>query len=165
MMTKDDERYTDRDRAWRWIFYTAFPSILTYILAIIYDSILGYKIIQSLSNHFLEFILMVFAISFSIWGSAADIERKIRKKTKEFFVAISVTCCFICLVFYGVLYYISKLENDTTDISLDHNAAIIIRILFVIIATIVIYAGYYYEANAKESVLDITSNLNENKKE
>lgn len=84
-MTKDDEYYTDHQRAWRWVVYTALPSVFTYILAIGYDLILGYKFTQSLSNHFLEFILMVFAISFSIYGSAANIERKIKKKQKKYF--------------------------------------------------------------------------------
>lgn len=155
-MTKEDECYTDRERAWRWIFYTALPSVFTYVLACIYDFILGYTIIQSLSNHFLEFILMVFAISFSIYGSAANIERKIKKKTKEKFTGISVICCFACLVFYGFLYYLSTIESDDSKTTIiDPKAAIIIRILFVLLATIVIYAGFYFEANTKESSLNV----------
>lgn len=155
-MINEDESYTDRERAWRWIFYTALPSVFTYVLACIYDYILGYTLLQSLSNHFLEFILMVFAISFSIYGSAANIERKIKKKTKEIYTGLSVVCCFACLVFYGFLYYMSTIDSDESKTPIiDSNVALFIRVVFVILATIVIYAGFCFEAKAKESSSDV----------
>lgn len=161
MTAKEDEYYTNNQRAWRWVIYTALPSIFTYILAIAYDYILGYKITQSLSNHFLEFILMVFAISFSIYGSAANIEQKISKKRKEVFSGISVTCCFACLVFYGFLYYISKQEAEHNTITINSNAVIFIRIFFILIATMIIYSGFYFESKGIESEIN---NAPENEK-
>lgn len=108
------EHYSNKARAFRWFFYTALPSIFTYMLACIYDLILGFTMIQSLEKHFLEFILMVFAIAISIFGSAMNIERKITSLMKEIYVGLSVLCCFICLVFYGFLYYSYNQSNKST---------------------------------------------------
>ncbi|MBD5525770.1 MAG: hypothetical protein HDR04_15395 [Lachnospiraceae bacterium] len=112
-----EEHYSNKVRAFRWFFYTALPSIFTYMLACIYDLILGFTIIQSLEKHFLEFILMVFAIAISIFGSAMNIERKITPLMKEIYVGLSVLCCFICLVFYGFLYYSNNQSNEVISIN------------------------------------------------
>lgn len=69
-----NKQYTNKGRAVRWAFYTVFPSIFTYVAACIYDILLNYTLEQALSRHFLEFILMVFAIAFSLFGIAQNKE-------------------------------------------------------------------------------------------
>lgn len=146
-----EDQYSNLERALRWIFYTALPSIFTYILACIYDLILGFTMEQSISNHFLEFILMIFAISISIFGSAMNIERKISSKMKEISVGISVICCFICLVFYGFLY------NPSTN---NLKAVHIMQIVFAVIALIMMCFGFIFELKS-----DDVNSKNQNIKE
>lgn len=149
-----EERYSNKVRASRWFFYTALPSIFTYMLACIYDLILGFTIIQSLEKHFLEFILMVFAIAISIFGSAMNIERKITPIMKEIYVGVSVFCCFICLVFYGFLYYPSGSKKE--------NIITILHIVFVIIALLIICLGIIFEIKAdKIKEINIEGRSNE----
>ena len=131
------EHYSNKVRACRWFFYTALPSLFTYVLTCIYDLILGFTFIQSLDKHFLEFILMVFAIAISIFGSAMNIERKITPAIKEIYVGLSILCCFICLVFYGFLYYPSD-KKEAKVIT-------IIHIIFIIIAILIIILGISFE--------------------
>lgn len=164
-MINNDEQYTRNGRACRWIYYTAGPSIFTYILACAYDLILGYKITQSLSNHFLEFILMVFAISFGIYGAVSNVERNIKGKVKEIYGNISLVCCFACLAFYGFLYYWSNMESfDNKSAGIDSKATIVVRIFFVILAIIIIVAGFYFEWNAEEAFSCNAPNKDKNKK-
>lgn len=136
------KQYSNLAHALRWICYTALPSIFTYILACIYDLILGFTILQSISNHFLEFILMIFAISISIYSSAMNIERKVSSTIKEISAGISVICCFICLVFYGFLYHPSSNNNL--------KAVHIIQIVFAGIALLVICLGFVFELKSDD---------------
>lgn len=148
-----EEHYSNKVRASRWFFYTALPSIFTYMLACIYDLILGFTIIQSLEKHFLEFILMVFAIAISIFGSAMNIERKITPIMKEICVGLSVFCCFICLVFYGFLYYPSGNK--------DGNVITIIHIVFIIIAFLIICLGIVFEIKTDKEEINTENRGNE----
>lgn len=148
-----EDQYSNLARALRWIFYTALPSIFTYILACIYDLILGFTILQSISNHFLEFILMIFAISTSIFGSAMNIERKVSSKIKEIIVGLSVLCCFICLVFYGFLYYPSEIR--------DKKVVHFMQIVFAIIALFIMCLGFIFELKFD----DVNSKNHSEKKE
>lgn len=104
---------------------------------------MGFRFIQALENHFLEFILMIFAISISIFGSAMNIEIKMPTTMKEMYVGISVLCCFICLIFYGYLYYPSN-KNE--------NVITIIHIIFVIMAIFLIILGFLFEISADKTI-------------
>lgn len=132
-----DEHYTKKERSWRWVFYAVLPAIFSFSLAFIYDLFLEYELSQAFSRHFLEFILMIFAIAISILDSAMNVENKLTKKTKEKYSGASVICCFFCLVFYGFLYNETISENKT--------ATLILRILFFILTTCIIYVGFRFQ--------------------
>ncbi len=151
-----DEHYTKEERSWRWVFYAVFPAVFSFALAFIYDLCLQYDLLQAFSRHFLEFILMIFAISISIFDAAMNIENKITKKTKEKYAGVAVICCFFCLVFYGFLYNETISENVT--------ATTILRILFVILTTIIIYAGFRFQ-KTEENHSNNPGKKNENMEE
>lgn len=62
------------------------------------------------------------------------------------------------------MYYISKQETSNNTIFVNSTAVIFIRIFFVLVATMVIYAGFYFEANTNESALNIAPENDKNKK-
>lgn len=132
-----DEHYTKNERSWRWVFYAVLPAIFSFSLAFIYDLCLKYELSQAFSRHFLEFILMIFAIAISILDSAMNVENKFTKKTKEKYSGVSVLCCFFCLVFYGFLYNETISENEI--------ATLVLRILFFILTTFIICVGFRFQ--------------------
>jgi len=148
-----DEHYTKKERSWRWVFYAVFPAIFSFILAFIYDLCLEYDLLQAFSRHFLEFILMIFAIAISIFDSSMNIENKLTKKTKEKYAGTSVLCCFFCLVFYGFLYNESISENEI--------ATLILRILFIILTILIICVGFHFQ-KIEENYNDYPNKGNEN---
>ena len=132
-----ENKYRPKEKAWRWIKYGVVPSFFPIILAILYDIYLEYTISQIISRHFLDLILIVFAISVSIWGNATDLNNNIDSKKREKYTYTSVVLCLVCFAFYGFLY-----NKDTGNLSF----MIILRIGFIISAILIVDNGFHLES-------------------
>lgn len=129
--------YTNIGRAWRWTYYTTFPSILTYIVACVYDLFLEYTLKQALTRHFLEFILMVFAIAFSLYGLTQNKEVILISDSKEVYSNISTACCILCFIFYGFFSHPSSKDKPII--------VTILYIMFILLAFIITICGFRFE--------------------
>lgn len=147
--------YTNKGRALRWAYYTTFPSILTYIVACVYDIILDYTLKQALTRHFLEFILMVFAIAFSLYGLTQNKEVSLLSGSKEFYSNISTACCIVCFIFYGFFSYPSSKDKPII--------VTVLYVIFVLFACIIIVCGYLFELKTDHSLKDcVNKDQNDN---
>lgn len=142
--------YTNIGRAWRWTYYTTFPSILTYIVACIYDLFLDYTLKQALIRHFLEFILMVFAIAFSLYGITQNKEVSLLSGSKEIYSNISTACCILCFIFYGFFSHPSSKDKPVI--------VTILYIVFILFACIITSCGFCFELKTDHSSNNIKQN-------
>lgn len=147
-------QYTPKERAWRWIKFGVLPSFIPLILAILYDIYLEFNLSQIISRHFLDLILVVFAISVSIIGSAMDLNNSVDGKTKERYAYNSVILCIICFAFYSFLY--NKDEGNLIFM-------IILRIGFCFTALKIVHNGFKLELEEPKSQVD-NSTLNSSTK-
>ncbi len=132
-----DEMPSNKDRAHLWLIFTVSPAFLSYILAVMYDLILGFNFFQALENHILEFIMMVFAISFAILGAIVEPTRTLNPVKRAKYIGVSIFCCLACIAFYSFLYDPGK-----------NKSIVVLRILqvvFVIISIGIIWYGYKFE--------------------
>lgn len=150
--------YTNIGRAWRWTYYTTFPSILTYIVACVYDLFLDYTLKQALTRHFLEFILMVFAIAFSLYGLTQNKEVILISDSKEVYSNISTACCILCFIFYGFFSHPSSKDKPII--------VTILYIVFILFACVITGCGFRFElkANHSSGIIDQESTDDEEKK-
>lgn len=135
--------YTNTGRAWRWTYYTTFPSILTYAVACVYDLFLDYTLKQALTRHFLEFILMVFAIAFSLYGLTQNKEVILISDSKEVYSNISTACCILCFIFYGFFSHPSSKDKPII--------VTILYIVFILFACIITGCGFRFELKTVHS--------------
>lgn len=131
-----ENQYTPNERAWRWIKFGVLPSFIPLILAIIYDIYLEFTFWQIISRHFLDLILVVFAIAVSIFGSAMDLNNTIGPKTKERYAYNSFILCMVCFAFYSFLY-----NKDDGNMPL----MFILRVGFCFTAIKIIHNGFKLE--------------------
>lgn len=140
---KVKKAYTNIGRAWRWTYYTTFPSILTYVVACFYDLFLDYTFKQALARHFLEFILMVFAIAFSLYGLTQNKEINLISDSKEVYSNISTACCFLCFIFYGFFSHPSSKDKPII--------MFILYIVFILFACVITGCGFRFELKTDHS--------------
>lgn len=132
-----EEKFSKKDRADLWLMYTVVPALLPYILAVIYDLTLGFTLFQALDKHFLELIMMVFAISAAILGAIIEPTQQINSVKRAKNVWISVICCLVCLAFYGFLYNPGKAKSQ--------QVIIVLQLVFALISGLIIRYGYKFE--------------------
>ncbi len=133
-----DGKPSNKDCAHLWLIFTVSPAFLSYILAVMYDLVSGYNFIQALENHFLEFIMMVFAISFAILGAVVEPTKTLDPYDRAKHIGVSILCCVICIAFYSFLYDPGK-----------NKSVIAIRVLqgvFALISVGIICYGYKFQS-------------------
>lgn len=101
-------KYSKEQRISRWLRYGVYPSFLPVLLAICYDFIAtDFNILntfQTLGNHFLDIMLVAFAIAVSVLSSVTDRERNIDENEREKLEYFAFALTLLSIVFYGVLY-------------------------------------------------------------
>lgn len=101
-------KYSKKQRISRWFRYGVCPSFLPVLLAICYDFIVtDFNIVNTLhtiGNHFLDIMLVAFAIAVSVLSSATDRERNINENTRESLEYSAFGLTLLSIVFYGALY-------------------------------------------------------------
>lgn len=97
-------KYTQKERLKRWRNFGVIPAFIPTGLAVLFDFYLGYTFRQIVSRHFLEFVLIVFAISVSVFSTALDWERGLDGTSREHFILCSVILMLLSLVVYAFLY-------------------------------------------------------------
>ena len=100
--------YTKEEKISRWIRLGVLPSFFPVLLAILFDFIASNFDIGStfsmLSDHFLDVILVSFAIVVGVYSSASDLERNLDAKAREKFEYKAIKWGLISVAFYSVLY-------------------------------------------------------------
>lgn len=100
--------YSKEEKIARWLRLGVFPSFFPVLLAIVYDFIASNFNIPStvymLSDHFLDIILLSFAMAVGVYSSASDLERDLDAKERQNFELNAILWGAICVAFYGVLY-------------------------------------------------------------
>lgn len=103
-------------QARRWIKFAVIPSFIPIALIIVYDAFLGYTIKNIVNRHLIDFILVVFAIAVSAFGSAMDLHKKVKSNSgeekSENYVLISVVVGLWCCAFFTLLYDKLKPEDS-----------------------------------------------------
>lgn len=143
------EHYTKKERLKRWRNYGVIPAFFPIVFASLCDLYLEYTLAQIISRHFLDFLLVTFAIAVSVFGAAMDLERDLSGKTRESYIVTSVLLGVISFAAYSFLY-----ERDETE---NPYAMIAVRVAFVILAFIIVRKGFAVEG-ATASPFEKTEN-------
>lgn len=133
----------------QWIKYTVIPSFIPIFLIVVYDIILGCTLENIVNKHLVDFILVVFAVTVSVFSSAKTLNKKVSSENDEEKSDNYVLCSLIvgiwCTAFFTFLYDKLKPEDSLS----------IKKILFcfvqVIITYFIIYKGMQTE-NELESL-------------
>jgi len=108
--------YQSSYKARRWIKFAVIPSFIPIVFVIIYDTILGYNFKNIINRHLIDFILVVFAVAVSVFGTAIDLHKKIRSETdeekSENYVLFSLAVGLWCTAFFTFLYDKLKPEDN-----------------------------------------------------
>ncbi len=137
--------YTRQERLKRWRNFGVIPAFVPTGLSVLFDLYLEYTFQQIISRHFLEFVLIVFAISASVFSAALDCERGLDGKIREHFIVSSVALAVLSLTAYAFLY-----ERGTPKKSWVPCA---FRVGFLVAVTIITRVGFRLEeASAKTAV-------------
>lgn len=119
-----------------WIKLVVLPTIFPVFISYVADLIIGYDLIQILSRHILELILVIFAIVVSIFGSILN-KMKAKPNLSQDYMINSVGCGVFCIAVYCILYdRISKFPLCVL---------ILMHIFFIIITCLTIKNGYKLE--------------------
>jgi len=101
-------RYSKKQRINRWLRYGVYPSFFPVLLAICYDFIITdlnfLNTLHTIGNHFLDIMLVAFAIAVGVLSSATDRERNIDEDEREKLVYSAFVLTLLSIVFYGALY-------------------------------------------------------------
>lgn len=105
-------RYSKKQRISRWLRYGVYPSFFPVLLAICYDFIVtDFNLINTfhtIASHFLDIMLVAFAIAVGVLSSATDRERNIDESEREKFEYSAIVLVLLSIVFYGALYIKQK---------------------------------------------------------
>lgn len=100
--------YTREEKIKRWLRFGVFPSFIPVLLAIVFDFIASNfcftNALSILSDHFLDVILLSFAMAVGIYSSASDLERDLDAKERENFQYEAIIWGGLSIVFFSVLY-------------------------------------------------------------
>ncbi len=154
--------YKSSYKARRWIKFAVIPSFIPIILVLFYDAILGYNFKNIINRHIIDFILVVFAVSVSLFGTAIDLHKKIKsdkdEEKSENFILFSVIVGLWCTAFFIFLYDKLKPEDN---LSL---GKIVFCLVQIVITFFVIYKGMQAEMEldllSKNSPVDDNGNNN-----
>lgn len=134
--------YTRQERLKRWRNFGVIPAFVPTGFAVIFDLYLEYTIQQIISRHFLEFVLIVFAISVSVFSAALDRERGLDGASREQFIIYSIVLVGLSLAVYAFLY-----ERGTPRNPWILN---IFRTGFVVAAIVITCVGFRLEETSAE---------------
>jgi hypothetical protein len=139
--------YTKEEKIKRWLRFGVFPSFFPVMLAIAFDFIASnFNIITTfsmLSNHFLDVILVSFAIAVGVYSSASDLERNLDAKQRENYGYEAIAWGFISIAFYSVLYVFRE--------KLPTGAKYIIFAIFLLVARADVELGKRIENDTPEN--------------
>lgn len=151
--------YQNSYKARRWIKFAVIPSFIPIIFVIMYDAILGYNFKNIINRHLIDFILVVFAIAVSVFGTAIDLHKKIKsekdEEKSENYVLFSLAIGLWCTAFFTFLYDKLKPEDNLSF------KKIIFCLVQIGITFIIVYKGMQAE-NELESLSQIISSVNNN---
>ena len=99
-------------QARRWIKFGVLPSFLPIASVVIYDIYLGYTINNIINRHLLDFLLIVFAITVSVFSSAMILYKnnKQNNEKSENSIGFSMLIGFFCSGFFALLY--DQIDKD-----------------------------------------------------
>lgn len=127
----------------RWIRLGVLPSFLPIALVVLFDFRLGYTLKNIINRHILDFLLVIFAISVSVFSSAMILYKKSKsmKNTEkaENHIISSVLIGFGCSIYFAIQY--DKITPEDT-LTLER---IIICLIQIIITFLIIYKGMQTE--------------------
>lgn len=136
-----------------WIKYAVIPSFIPIILIVIYDIILGCTIANIVNKHLVDFLLVVFAITVSVYGAVKELNRKARpeKVSSEIdgekidgekidnYALCSIAVGVWCTAFFTFLYDKLKPEDNLSF------KKIIFCLVQIMITRYIIYIGMQTE--------------------
>lgn len=132
-----------------WIKYTIVPSFIPIVLIVGFDIILGYTIKNIINRHLVDFILIVFAIAVSVYGSSKTLNKKANsddeKEKSDNFVLWSEAVGIWCTALFSFLYDKLKPEDSLTL------KKIIFCFVQIIITYFIIYKGMQTEEKLEAS--------------
>lgn len=128
--------YRNSYKARRWLKLGVMPSFLPIASVVLYDIYLGYSFKNIVNRHLLDFILVIFAISVSVFSSAMVLYKKTKsQKTTEKienYIIYAITIGLICTGAFTLLYdQIKPDDNLSTRKSIFCLALIIMNIILV----------------------------------
>lgn len=142
-------RYTKKEKISRWLNYGVAPCFFPVALAIIFDFIASNFSVRTtfimLSDHFLDIILVSFALAVSIYSSAADLERDIDPKERENYTFMAIVYGVISIIAFSVLYFRQETLPD--------GAKYIVFALFLVSAKFDIDLGKKIEISTRENTV------------
>lgn len=103
--------YKGSYNARRWLKFGVLPSFLPIVSVVLYDIYLGYNFKNIINRHLLDFLLIVFAITVSVFSSSM-ILHKINKSNEksENSIGITILIGFFCSGFFALLY--DQIDKD-----------------------------------------------------
>lgn len=100
--------YRNSYKARRWIKLGVLPSFIPIVSVVFYDIYLGYTFKNIINRHLLDFILIIFAISVSVFSSAMILYKKNKIAEKEEktenHILYAISIGLICTGTFTLLY-------------------------------------------------------------
>lgn len=145
--------YKNSRQARRWIKYAVIPSFIPILFIVVYDIILGCTLANIVNKHLVDFILIVFSISVSVYSSANMLKKKVRsdidEERSDNYIFCSLLVGLWCTGFFTFLYDKMKPED-----SLSYKK-IVFCFVQIIITIFIVYIGMKTEN--KSETLSVSS--------
>lgn len=140
-------------QARRWIKFGVLPSFLPIASVVIYDIYLGYTMKNIINRHILDFLLIVFAITVSVFSSAMILYKinKENNEKSENSIGFSILIGFFCSGFFALLY-----DQINKDDPLSCRK-VLFCLLQVAITVFIIYKGMKTEEELENLSVEIVS--------
>ena len=151
--------YLKSRQARRWIKYAVLPSFIPIIFIVAYDIILGCTLANIVNKHLVDFILIVFAITVSVYGSAKMLNKKAKSDVDEEKSDNYILCSLLvgawCTAFFTFLYDKLKPEDSLS------NKKILFCFVQIVITIFIVYIGMKTENKSELlSISDSSENIN-----
>ena len=145
--------YKNSRQARRWIKYAVIPSFIPILFIVVYGIILGCTLANIVNKHLVDFILIVFSISVSVYSSANMLKKKVRsdidEERSDNYIFCSLLVGLWCTGFFTFLYDKMKPED-----SLSYKK-IVFCFVQIIITIFIVYIGMKTEN--KSETLSVSS--------